>query len=330
MRIFAIVLPVCALAIALLVARPAFSFLPDYTAPGPQTDHWDFTAFPVTWQINPTTGGSVTGSTSVTQVIQASFATWQAAPNAALQVSQGPNTTSTSPGFNQNATNNINLVCFVCNGDFSKDVTTLAVTMTTTSGGPGGPDGHGGTQRVTGQLLDADILFNPSVSFTTVGATSSTVQDLQTIATHEIGHFFGLDHSGVVRAVMFPFAPDILHTLSSDDVAGISSLYPGSVTVPTGTISGTVNFSTGGGVFGAHVYADSVTGAAAYGGNIRKTPIGTLTRPDGTYSITGLPQDSYTITAEPLDDPVSNTDVSDYPQAFGKTSVQTNFTTRQH
>ena len=46
------------------------------------------------------------------------------------------------------------------------------------------------------------------------------------MATHEVGHFFGLDHSAVISAVMYPAAPTLLTTLSYDDVAGIASLYP--------------------------------------------------------------------------------------------------------
>jgi hypothetical protein len=58
--------------------------------------------------------------------------------------------------------------------------------------------------------------------------------------------------------------------------------------------------------------------------------VSTLSRPDGTYTINGLPQDSYIITAEPLDGPVNNGDVSGYPKAFGQSGVNTNFTTRWH
>jgi hypothetical protein len=154
---------------------------------------------------------------------------------------------------------------------------------------------------------------------------------MQTVATHEIGHFFGLDHSAVVRAMMFPFTPDNERTLGYDDVAGISAMYPASgQAVGTGSIAGTVRLN-GTGVFGAHVFADSQTAAEAFSAfNIRKTPIGGMSTPGGSYTITGVPADSYVVTAEPVDLPVTNADVADYPKAYAQSAVQTNFTTRSH
>src|SRR5262249_3533673 len=143
-----------------------------------------------------------------------------------------------------------------------------------------------------------------------------STEDLQTVATHEIGHFLGLDHSGVTRAVMFPFAPASEHALSYDDDAGIAALYPKPLAdVPTGGLRGTVRMlGSNAPVFGAHVYAESTTGALPFPAsfNLRKSPIGTLTKPDGTYVIQGVPPDSYIVTAEPLDGPESTGDVSGY------------------
>jgi hypothetical protein len=130
---------------------------------------------------------------------------------------------------------------------------------------------------------------------------------------------------------MFPFAPDVSTTLSYDDVAGISLLYPkGMPDVATGSIAGTVTLQGGAAVFGAHVFADSISTNLPFGSNIRKSAIGTMSRPDGTYKIDGVPADSYTVTAEPLDDPVTDSDISGYASAFGKGSVQINFGTHWH
>ncbi len=311
------------------IALPAFSHLEELVAPrsggAAQLSRWDFSAFSVQWNLSSSPPGSnVHGNRSVADVIQSSFNTWAGAPNTVISVSRGADTSASGAAFD-----GVNLICFVCSGDFNKEAETLAVTTTTTADAPGEATKHGGTSSFAGQILDADIIFNPSTQYTTDGTGGG--QDLQTVATHEIGHFFGLDHSGVVRAIMFPFAPDVETSLSYDDVAGISTLYPkGSPDVATGSISGVVTMN-GAAVFGAHVYADSTSGNEPFAGfRIRKSPISTLTLPDGTYTITGLPPDSYTVAAEPLDGPETNDDVSDYPPVFGKSSVQTGFTTRWH
>ena len=310
---------------ALLAAVPAFSHLANRTAAGGivARDHWSAQSFPIPWTLNPNVNSNVQGSRSAADVMQSSFNTWMAAPNAALSVGRTADSGKTTTGFD-----GVNLICFVCSGDFTKDSGTLAVTLTTIATDVGSSDGRGGKTQFIGQILDADILFNPSVNFTTGGGSS---QDLQTVATHEIGHFFGLSHSAIVRAMMFPFAPTLQTTLSYDDAAGISALYPGnSLAVPTTVISGTVRLGNSA-VFGAHVYAESQSQADLFAGfNIRKTPIGTLSLPDGSYAIEGVPADAYRVTAEPLDLPVVNRDVSGFAPAYGQSSVQTNFTTRWH
>lgn len=311
-------------ALGLVLTRPVFSALPLYT--GRQVDRWDFAAFPVTFSVNPSAGSNVNGGTAAARtVIAASFQTWNTAPNAAVQVAPGGDSNLNRSGFD-----GTNLICFVCDADFTEDSSTLAVTLTTTSDRVGEDTRHGQTSRFVGQIIDADIIFNPAVKWSTSGTPAEGFEDLQTVATHEIGHFLGLDHSGVVRATMYPFAPPVLVTLSYDDVAGIAQLYPkGTPDFQTGTISGTVRFSSGGGVFGAHVFADSNDGGASISQNIRKSTISTMSGTDGTYVLRGLPPGTYTVGAEPLDEPVTNDDL-DFANAFGQSSIQTNFKTTWH
>ena len=110
-----------------------------------------------------------------------------------------------------------------------------------------------------GQILDADVLLRPgdaNTKFATPAAlpANPNAYDLESILTHELGHTFGFDHSGVWRAMMFPFAPPpgqftgIRPTsqspdaqLSDDDRTGLRVLYPDpSDTVHVGTIRGHV------------------------------------------------------------------------------------------
>jgi hypothetical protein len=324
-----ILLAVVTLCAVVFCARPAISHLASYSKSNtgaPVRDHWPL-GFAIVWNLNPKTGKNIQGSRSLAEVIDASFSTWLQAPNTALIGSRGPDDRTVTSGKNSPA--NENVICFVCSADFG-GAETLAITFTRVVSGPGASDGHGGVTQFAGQIIKADIFFNPNTDYSTDGTGN---EDLQTVATHEIGHLFGLDHSAIVRAVMFPFAPSTLQTLSYDDVAGISALYPkGAPDVSTGTIAGTVRMAnTAAPVFGAHVYADSLTPAEPFAGNnIRKSPIGTLTLPDGSYRIEGLPADSYNVIVEPLDQPVTADDVPDYgSDTFGK-AIQTNFTTRWH
>jgi hypothetical protein len=307
-------------AFALLHAVPAHSYLPMGSAPGGvfTADTWGTVPVPV--QISRITAGAkLVGNTPFETVIQNSLATWGAAPNFADPLGSPTLNNLTAPQ------NGINLICFCTSGVvFNQNDGTLALTVTTTSGS---------------QIIGANIFFNPQpsgVCFATDGNVNSCangsdfVQDLQTVATHEIGHFIGLDHSAVVRATMYPFAPAKETQLSWDDVAGASLLYPKSAAdVGTGAISGTISLT--GAVFGAHVFANPAGSNNPFGAfpNIRKTPVGILTDLSGNYTISGLPPDNYVVIAEPLDGPVADGNVA-WAQDFGQGSVMTNFTTRFH
>jgi len=309
---------------AAVIALPAWSYLTEFDnssfVPG-NPDHWSISV--VHYRLNPTSAGANIhdqGTTSVATVIQNSFATWTSVANVGISVSRDADDTLTSP------TTSENLIAFACNGsncDFNTDGT-LAITITNTNNAD--------------VITNANIFFNQTQSFTTVHGNANTFQDLQTVATHEIGHFFGMDHTGVVAGMMFPIAPTLQTQISDDDVAGITSIYPttsdgGTPHCPPGTarISGHVTLNSAA-VFGAHIFAEPVS-APGFGGPIRKSPIGTLSLPDGTYQIACMPPGSYVVVAEPLDGPVSDSDVS-WAGSGGvftsKSAVQTNFTTRWH
>jgi hypothetical protein len=330
LRVISFAIPIVLAALLMIVVRPVYPFVPEATGTGPNAytvDAWPTGAQPINWLINPTRSSAITGSTSVTTVIQAAFATWTTAPDTSLSVIPSPGTSTITDA--NNVPNGTNLVCFVCTGvDFSASDGTLALTTTFSNG--------------SGVISQADIYFNPNpqnnVRFVTdpqaTPCSTSSPQDLQTVATHEIGHFFGLDHSGMARAIMYPFAPCILTTLSYDDLAGISTSYPSPApVVPMGKITGTVTMAPNGSpVFAAHVFANSTTASNPFAAfnNIRKTPIGTLTLPNGSFTISGVPADSYVVMAEPLDGPVDNTAVEWGSPATFKQQIQTNFTTRWH
>lgn len=80
----------------------------------------------------------------------------------------------------------------------------------------------------TGEILDADIAVNTATNHVTTG-DADVAYDLQSLMTHEIGHFIGLAHSPDANATMFAtYDPGTtaIRRLSDDDVAAICAAYP--------------------------------------------------------------------------------------------------------
>jgi hypothetical protein len=196
--------------------------------------------------------------------------------------------------------------------------------------------GNGAPATQVGQILDADIYFDPdnsAITFATPAALPSTptAYDLESLMIHELGHALGFSHSAVLAAIMYPFAPapgtfsgarpttqEPDAPLGDDDRTGLRVLYPDPTdTVNIGSISGRIlpanplslPLSPPGvtGIFGAHVAAvDTSTGAvvaATLGGWSCVSP--GPAQFDGTYVIGHLPVGhSYQVYAEPLDNTV--------------------------
>lgn len=80
--------------------------------------------------------------------------------------------------------------------------------------------------RLSGELIDVDILVNDAFhTFTLSPAPAPGEFDLGVVLLHEIGHFYGLDHSEDERAVMHHEHASSRDTLSADDLAGICAIY---------------------------------------------------------------------------------------------------------
>lgn len=110
--------------------------------------------------------------------------------------------------------------------------------------------------------------------------------------THELGHALGLQHTltSSVMSTEITRSTTKAKPLAADDAAGISLLYPvRGYLASTGSVSGRVTLG-GTGVGLASVVAITPNGPA----------ISTLTHPDGSYRIDGLPPGSYFIYAHPL------------------------------
>ena len=87
---------------------------------------------------------------------------------------------------------------------------------------------------VTGELFDADIEVNGSQPIS-AGPLEPNFFDLQSILTHEAGHFFGIAHSnrglpdcrnGATMCPHYVPGIDDFQTLDEDDVAAICTVFP--------------------------------------------------------------------------------------------------------
>lgn len=92
----------------------------------------------------------------------------------------------------------------------------------------------------SGSIWGADIAFNAvSFTWTTSGGGGMNV-DSQSIASHEEGHFLGLDHPACTmgQTMCASYSGGIRERdLTSDDIDGVCSLYPGTGPPPTCTTS---------------------------------------------------------------------------------------------
>lgn len=83
----------------------------------------------------------------------------------------------------------------------------------------------------TGEIVDADIALNDASFLFTTEDDATTGVDLVSVLTHEIGHFYGMEHSADEDATMAAGygARDTdrlgARTLEQDDIDGICALY---------------------------------------------------------------------------------------------------------
>jgi hypothetical protein len=270
----------------------------------------------------------------IEQVITQSMAVWTGVSGTILV----PGTFApVSRTATQNAcgSDGVNSICFdQADGAFTPGI--LAFTRVITADVIGVQVGTGAPSTEVGQILDADIYFNPSSSMITIAtpaalATARTAYDFESLLIHELGHTLGFSHSAVFAAMMYPFAPapgtfsgrrptaqQLDAPLGDDDRTGLRVLYPAPTdTVNVGSLSGQIvpanplslPSSPPGvtGIFGAHVVAVDVASGAVIGATLGGWSCAAPgpAQFDGTYEISHLPVGhSYHVYAEPLDNTV--------------------------
>jgi hypothetical protein len=287
---------------------------------------------------NQTASGRLT---EIEQVIAQSLAVWTGVTGTTLVPASLAPLTRTAT---QNAcgSDGLNSICFdQADAAFTPGV--LAFPRVISTDRLGVQVGGSAVSTQLGQILDADIYFNPSDSNTAYATpqalpTNPKAYDLESLLTHELGHFLGFSHSAVWSAIMFPFAPapgtfsgvrptaqQLDSSLGDDDRTGLRVLYPNLADpLHVGSISGQIfpanplalPVSPPGvtGVFGAQVVAVDATSGAAVGATMGGW---SCTAPgpaqfDGSYKIEGLPVgQTYFICAEALNGAVDPSQLDD-------------------
>lgn len=205
----------------------------------------------IPWTMNDKGAASV-GFQKTRDALRASFDEWESVPCAGLSFQEQAPTAENRIGFNkEKGATNTNLLVFrpdLCEDvvrpddrcweqlncsnlhncwDFSQS--TIAVTTTT-------------YRQDNGEILDSDIEFNEGTFlFTTVDSPSCqagsqslgcVATDIRNTATHEVGHFIGLDHTRAPESEMATMLPKaalgdtFMRTLAQDDVDGVCWIYP--------------------------------------------------------------------------------------------------------
>ena len=150
----------------------------------------------------------------------AGFATWEAVSCSALNFTKLGSTSVTSVLPTGAEPNGHNELIFSQYGAWPFDSNTLGVTV---------PLG-----LTDGRIIESDIAYSPSVDWSTSSNAPWGYMDIQGVATHEIGHFFGQHH--VLEGYFDQWDPPTMapytqqgyeqRSLLQDDINGVCFLYP--------------------------------------------------------------------------------------------------------
>jgi len=251
------------------------------------TEYWGVDDATITYVINDA-GSPNVGDGSDFTAIQDAVNAWQAVLGTELTMTYG----GTTAQEDANALDQVNLVTWLDDQyPFSSLVLAVGVSTSFTTA----TDYNGRLYR-PGEIVDVDMIFNPSKAFKTSTAGPGFGTDIQSVATHEAGHLWGLAHTAIRSATMYYVLPagTAARSLESDDQLAYLKAYADAATrAGANRIAGVVTDGQSQlPVPGAIVFAtDAATG---------DTAACDFTLPDGSYTFMGLPDGDYYVSIYPL------------------------------
>lgn len=250
-------------------------------------EYWG-TGDPVVTYVIHQDGAAGVAGTADNDAVIAAFEAWTSIPGTGLDATYGGTTAqAAADGLDQ-----VNLVTFADNA-YPFGVSTLAVGLSTSFESD---TLIAGRVWRKGEIFDADMLFSPTKTFKVGGAGLGT--DIQSVATHEAGHLFGIAHTAVKSATMYYVLPGGLaaRSLSGDDEHVYYKGYASQSELTNASrLTGIVrNGQSSDPVGGALVFAIDAS-------NPTDTAACEITLPDGSFDFRGLPDGSYFVSIYPLD-----------------------------
>lgn len=257
--------------------------------------------------VNTVAGDSYQG---IVSEIRAAADVWNSVSTSQLRLGYGglftAGTTETAPGID-----------ILFNDDIAPGIVALGGPMTT---GGTGYDANGNSFI---PIMRSKLVLHSDFSLIRSDQRASYSELFFVTLVHELGHTLGLQHTltSSVMATQTTSTSTRATPLGADDIAGVSLLYPASGYLATvGSISGRVALN-GSGVNLASVVAIPPSGPA----------ISSLTNPDGSYQINGIPAGIYYyVYVHPLPPAIAGLEVTPdniaLPMDANGNSIQPNYT----
>ena len=258
--------------------------------------------------VNTVQGDSYQG---IVSEIRAAADVWNSVSTSQIRLGYGglftAGTTETAPGID---------VLF--DDDIPPGIVALGGPMTT-----GGLVGYDANGNAFIPIVRSKLVLHGDFSLIRSDQRASYSELFFVTLVHELGHTMGLQHTltSSVMATQTTSTSTRATPLGADDMAGISLLYPASgYLATTGSINGSVTLN-GNGVNLASVVAIPPSGPA----------ISSLTNPDGSYQINGIPAGIYYyVYVHPLPPPIAGLEVTPdnivFPVDSNGNSIQPNYT----